>query len=255
MKQQSQIYHLGLELAGEQIRAGVFDGAWRLIGKATRSAKKNRGFEEVLQRMARCALDAVDEADLLPEKIAAMGVLTDYGAQSKPAEFQGEIAREWTPEMLNQLAAHLPISLNSHLVVGKLHPTLLWTVHELELAGQPNRMLGVFADSTTEYRYADRFDPGEARVIHPDLPPEAVESAMSEDRAFDPTALLSIVRQTHAEALLLVGKPFRDDKLPVMKRIREALKNAGLELAVYIPVAGEFAGAWAGARLAAKTFG
>ena len=57
-------YFVGVDLGGTKILAGVFDDKLNCLGKAKMSTKSERGPEEVIERIARCARDAVDECDL-----------------------------------------------------------------------------------------------------------------------------------------------------------------------------------------------
>ena len=86
------------------IRAGVFDAAGYMLGKAKRSTKLERGRTTVLQRVARCVGDAVDECDLRLEAISGAGV------GIAPAVATGWEAQGATPAALQQeLAGQLPL--------------------------------------------------------------------------------------------------------------------------------------------------
>ena len=55
---------VGVDLGGTKILAGLFDSALNCLGRAKVSTKSNRGPDEVIERIARCVRDAVDECDL-----------------------------------------------------------------------------------------------------------------------------------------------------------------------------------------------
>lgn len=65
---------VGIQVSATRIRAGVFNAAMQCQGKAKTSVKINRGAQEILERTARCAQDAVDEADLDWTTVKAVGL-------------------------------------------------------------------------------------------------------------------------------------------------------------------------------------
>src|SRR5512133_1485521 len=67
-------YVLGVDLGGTKILAGVFDSAMKCIATAKLSTKPQRGVDRVIERIARCAQDAIDEADLNVKQIAGLGI-------------------------------------------------------------------------------------------------------------------------------------------------------------------------------------
>src|SRR6185436_13726345 len=62
------------DLGGTKIYTGIFDTRLTLIGTAKFSTKSSRGPEAVIQRIARCVQDAIDECDLSPKNIKAVGL-------------------------------------------------------------------------------------------------------------------------------------------------------------------------------------
>jgi glucokinase len=67
-------YVVGLDLGGTKILAGVFKNPQECIGTAKLSTKSQRGVEAVIERIARCIQDAVDEADLSLKQVAGVGI-------------------------------------------------------------------------------------------------------------------------------------------------------------------------------------
>lgn len=65
---------LGVDLGGTKILAGVFDAKFNLKGTAKLSTKADRGVEAVIDRIARCINDAVDECDLSLKQFRGVGV-------------------------------------------------------------------------------------------------------------------------------------------------------------------------------------
>jgi glucokinase len=64
----------GVDLGGTKILAGVFDSSLNCLGRAKVSTKSERGPEEVMERIARCVRDAVDECDRDLKQVKAVGV-------------------------------------------------------------------------------------------------------------------------------------------------------------------------------------
>jgi glucokinase len=67
-------YLLGVDLGGTKILAGVFDAKFDLKGTAKLSTKADRGVEAVIDRIARCVNEAVDECDLSLKLIRGVGI-------------------------------------------------------------------------------------------------------------------------------------------------------------------------------------
>ncbi|HUS37687.1 MAG TPA: ROK family protein, partial [Verrucomicrobiae bacterium] len=59
-----QEYLIGVDLGGTKILAGVFTPQIKCVGKAKMSTKATRGADAVIERIAECVKDAVDECDL-----------------------------------------------------------------------------------------------------------------------------------------------------------------------------------------------
>ena len=71
MAESTKEYLIGVDLGGTKILAGVFDDKLNCLGRAKMSTKSQRGPEAVIERVARCVQDAIDECDLRPNKSAA----------------------------------------------------------------------------------------------------------------------------------------------------------------------------------------
>src|SRR5437868_3533423 len=65
---------VGVDLGGTKILAGVFNHSLECIGTAKLSTESQRGVDKVLERIARCVQDSVDEADLAMKQIAGVGI-------------------------------------------------------------------------------------------------------------------------------------------------------------------------------------
>jgi glucokinase len=67
-------YIVGVDLGGTKILSGVFKHSLELVGTSKLSTKSQRGVDEVIERIARCVKDAVDEADLSMKQVAGVGI-------------------------------------------------------------------------------------------------------------------------------------------------------------------------------------
>src|ERR1051325_8263206 len=69
-----QEFLVGVDLGGTKILAGVFNSQLKCLGKVKTSTKADRGPEAVIERIARCVEDAIDECDLKPEQVRGIGI-------------------------------------------------------------------------------------------------------------------------------------------------------------------------------------
>lgn len=67
-------YTIGLDLGGTNIKGGVCDADGRVLVKQSINTQGDRGFEHVLERMARLAEELRAHADLPREEIAGVGI-------------------------------------------------------------------------------------------------------------------------------------------------------------------------------------
>src|SRR5580700_3003961 len=67
-------FYVGVDLGGTKILAGVFDSQLACLGRNKISTKSERGSDEVIERIARCVRDAVDECDLDFKQVRGLGV-------------------------------------------------------------------------------------------------------------------------------------------------------------------------------------
>lgn len=246
MKNQPVSFWLGIEWMGEQLRAGVFDAQWRMKGKASRSAKTQRGPDEVVRRIARCALDAVDEADLRPEDITASALLLD-GIQP---------GRVWGPQQVNQLADQFAPAMSGKLLTAARVPAILWAVPEYELSGTPQSLAGLFSEPKPALFGAQRGQPGQVKPLIPGASPgdNSTAATEGEDQAGPIEGLLPALLQARPDVLLLLGAGYEDAGTPASRQLLEMLSAAGLDLPVHPSHHGAQVGVWAAARLAAQTF-
>ncbi len=67
-------YYVGVDLGGTKILAGVFDDKLACLGRTKMSTKSERGPEEVMDRIARCVREVVDECDLDLKQVRGVGI-------------------------------------------------------------------------------------------------------------------------------------------------------------------------------------
>jgi glucokinase len=135
-------HFIGVDLGGTKILAGVFDDSLECIGSAKLSTKSQRGVDAVIERVARCVQDAVDEADLTLKQVAGVGI----GAPGAVAFDSGTVIfapnmEGWKDIALKKaLEKHLgvPVSVENDCNIAALG------VHVAELKGKPRSLVGIF---------------------------------------------------------------------------------------------------------------
>jgi len=137
-----QEYLVGVDLGGTKILAGVFNQQLKCLGKVKTSTKALRGPDSVIDRIARCVEDAIDECDLKLEQVRGIGV----GAPGAVDTASGKVIfapnlPDWTDVPLKKILEKdlkLPVFLENDGNICTLG------VHHVELDGKPKHMLGVF---------------------------------------------------------------------------------------------------------------
>ncbi len=128
-------------MGGTKILAGVFDAKFECLARIKISTKPERGPEGVIERVARCVRDVVDESDLSMKEIRGIGI----GA---PGAVNTEEGRVIFAPNLNWKDIPLKKALEKELEVPvflendcKLH-TL--GVFDAELKGKVKHLIGIF---------------------------------------------------------------------------------------------------------------
>jgi glucokinase len=132
---------VGVDLGGTKILAGVFESNFNLLARIKISTKPDRGPEGVIERIARCVRDAVDESDLSMSQIRGVGV----GAPGAVNTADGRVIFApnlgWKDVALRTALEKLldvPVFLENDC---KLH-TL--GVYDAELKSRPRYFIGIF---------------------------------------------------------------------------------------------------------------
>jgi glucokinase len=132
---------VGVDLGGTKILAGVFDHQLECRGRARVSTKAGRGADEVVDRIARCVKDAVDECDLETKQLKAIGIGAPGAVNPETGRviFAPNLGWEDVPlkkELEKQL--DVPIFLENDCNVATLG------VYEVELKAKPRHLVGIF---------------------------------------------------------------------------------------------------------------
>ena len=132
---------VGVDLGGTKILAGVFGPQLRLLQTAKLSTKSNRGFESVVERIARCVRDAVDEADMSLKQVQAIGIGAPGAVDSETGEVIFAPNLQWKDAPLRkelEKRLEIPVFVENDCTACTLG------VHEFELKGRTRNLLGVF---------------------------------------------------------------------------------------------------------------
>jgi glucokinase len=135
-------YVVGVDLGGTKILAGVFKGSFECVGMAKVSTKSQRGADEVIERIARCAQDAVDEADLSFKQVTGVGIGApgavdfDSGTVIFAPNLEGWKEVALKKELEKQLG--VPVFVENDCNIAALG------VHAVELKAKPRHMVGIF---------------------------------------------------------------------------------------------------------------
>ena len=134
-------HFVGVDLGGTKILAAVFDPKLQLLGSTKITTKAQRGAEAVIERIARCVLDAIDECDLSPKQICGVGI----GAPGAVDQEKGEVVFApnlgWKNVALVkdlQKRLDLPVFLENDCHVCMLG------IYEQELKKKPRNVVGIF---------------------------------------------------------------------------------------------------------------
>ena len=134
-------YFIGVDLGGTKILSGLFDQDFNCVGQMKLSTKAGRGPDEVIERIARCVRDVVDECDLSMKQVRGIGVGAPGAVDTEEGKviFAPNLGWKDLPlkkELEKEL--EVPVFLENDC---KLH-TL--GVHDVEFKGKPRHMIGIF---------------------------------------------------------------------------------------------------------------
>lgn len=141
MAETNKEYLMGVDLGGTKILAGVFDKRLNCLGRAKISTKSGRGPEAVIERVARCVKDAIDECDLELKQVAGLGI----GAPGASDPSTGRVIfapnLDWRDVPLKKELEKLldvPVFIENDCNIQTLG------VHGKEFKGKPRHLVGIF---------------------------------------------------------------------------------------------------------------
>jgi glucokinase len=134
-------YVVGVDLGGTKIYAGVFDLSLECIGTSRVSTKSQRGPDAVIERIARCIKDAVDDCDLKLDQIKAVGIGAPGAVDTETGRVIFAPNLEWRDVPLKkslEKVINLPIFVENDANICTVG------VHHVEFKAKPRDLVGVF---------------------------------------------------------------------------------------------------------------
>lgn len=132
---------IGVDFGGTKILAGIFDKNLQCLARSKVSTKSERGVEVVIERIAKCVREAVDEADLDLKQVRGIGI----GAPGAVNQETGTVIfapnLKWRDVPLKkELEKDLgvPVFLENDCNINTLG------VYEVELKAKPKTAIGIF---------------------------------------------------------------------------------------------------------------
>jgi glucokinase len=132
---------VGVDLGGTKILAGVFSPQLKLLQTAKLSTKSNRGFASVVDRVAKCVRDAVDEADMNLKQVRAIGIGAPGAIEPETGEVIFAPNLQWKDAPLKK---ELEKQLEIPVFVENDCNACALGVQEVELKGRTRNLLGIF---------------------------------------------------------------------------------------------------------------
>lgn len=134
-------YLVGVDLGGTKILAGVFTTSLKCVGRSKMSTKAERGSAAVVERIAHCVQDAVDECDLDLHQVKGVGIGAPGSVDPENGRvmFAGNLG--WKDVSLKkelEKQLEIPVFLQNDCNICALG------VHEVELEGKPRNLVGIF---------------------------------------------------------------------------------------------------------------
>ena len=132
---------IGVDLGGTKILAGVFDPQLQCLGRNKMSTKAERGADAVIERIARCVEEAIDECDQSRKQVRGVGVGTpgSVDPESGRVIFAANLNWEDVP-----LRKELERRLDMPVFVENDCNSCMLGVYETELKAKPQHVIGLF---------------------------------------------------------------------------------------------------------------
>ena len=132
---------VGVDFGATKIYAGVFTSNLNLVGAAKMTTKAVRGSASVLDRIARCVKDVVDECDLTMDKIRAVGIGAPGAVDPETGKLIVAPNLGWEDVPLQK---ELEKRLALPVAIANDANAALVGVYEEELHSKPQHVLGIF---------------------------------------------------------------------------------------------------------------
>lgn len=141
MAEADKNYIVGVDFGGTKILSGVFTPTMELLGTAKVSTKSHRSVDEVIDRIARCVNEAMDECDLDSKLIHAVGI----GAPGAVDTEEGVVINGPNLGWQNvPLKKELEKRLKVPVFLDNDCNACTRGVFEMELGGKPRHLVGIF---------------------------------------------------------------------------------------------------------------
>jgi glucokinase len=135
-------HYVGVDLGGTKILTGVFDEKLSCLGRSKMSTKSERGAEGVVERIARCVRDAVDECDLDLKQIRGVGIGAPGAVDVETGRVINAPNLQWQDmplkKMLEKQLGGVPVAVENDCNSATLG------VFEKELQSKPRYVIGIF---------------------------------------------------------------------------------------------------------------
>jgi glucokinase len=134
-------YYVGVDFGGTKILSGVFTNSLECIGTAKKKTKAHKGTEAVIERIARCILEALDECRLTIDDIKAIGIGAPGSINATTGEVIFSPNLEWKNVPLKRALERIlnvPVFVDNDCNVSTLG------VFDAELGAEPESMIGIF---------------------------------------------------------------------------------------------------------------
>jgi len=275
--------YVGVDTAGVRLLAGVFSASRQLLGKVKFSPKPERGPRTVIDRVARCIRDAVDESDLALKDVSGVGLAVPGTVRAEAGLVLSALSLGWEnvplKEELEQ-RLQVPVALGNDGNVAALG------IYAQELESKPRNLVAVFLErpSAVGRILHGAFAPGPPGAslapgfqLRPDLKDPAVRNPAKKLRkallAGDEVAaktvhalaqqaggfIAQLIDQFNPDVLALGGGAVDELKewlLPViLKQVREGGRPESVaDVEIFVSELGKDAAIVGGAVLAAQRF-
>lgn len=134
-------YYVGVDLGGTKILAAVFSPGLKCLDKSKRRTKAERGTQAVIERIARCVVDVVDECDLNLKECRGVGIGAPGAVDFEAGKVIFAPNLNWKDVALKkelEKRLEVPVFLDNDCNVCGLG------VFEKELGGKATSMVGMF---------------------------------------------------------------------------------------------------------------